>query len=143
MKSAIRLSFFLLATIILNSCSKESVIERRLARRSGKWNIELYEAKYYDNGYYVGQETYANAGYFIFDEDGTVIQTITTNGQVESTAGTWSNTKNEITFIQDGNATVWRITDDSRKSLTIEFIDYYSDETTDYRDEFRMELEKD
>lgn len=144
MKSVLKLTAFVLLTAMVSSaCSKERRIERRLSRKTGKWNIEKYEAKYYEDGYLTGEEAYSNAGYFTFDEDGTVVQVLTINGDSYTSAGTWSNSKDEITFMEDGYATVWKITEDSRKEMTLELEDSYSDGSTHYHDVYKMEIEKD
>jgi hypothetical protein len=144
MKRVLTLTCMILLTgLVTLSCSKEKRIERRLASKSGKWNIETYTYQYYEDGALVESGAYSDIGYFIFDEDGTVVQTYTQDGTTYSYAGTWSNTRDEITFIEDGDATVWKITDYHRNEMTLEFTDVYSINGIDYRDVYVMKLEKD
>ncbi len=144
MKRVLQMSLMvLLVTFVSASCSKEKKIERRLTRKTGKWNIEHYETQFYENGVLVESSSYHDIGYFTFDDDGTVIQTYTQGGTTYTYAGTWSNTENTITFIEDGDAAVWSIKEDSKKEMTIQLIDQYSNGGTDYRDEYTIELERD
>ena len=144
MKRIFQLSTMILLTAFVSaSCSKETKIERRLTRKTGKWNIEHYETKFYENGMLTENENYHNIGYFTFDDDGTVIQTYTDGGDTYTYAGTWSNTDDKITFIEDGDAAVWSIKEDSKREMTLELVDQYSSGGTNYRDVYTIELERD
>jgi hypothetical protein len=144
MKKAIKItSLFLILVLITAACSKEKRIERRLPRKSGKWNIESYNETDYENGSQVYSETYSNVGNFVFDDDGTVVETYIDGGQTYVYSGSWSNTEDKLTIVEDGDAIVYDIEDFSRKEMTLVYTDQYTISNISYKDVITMKLVKD
>lgn len=119
MKKYIRLSAIALAVLFIASCTKEAKISKLLRRGDGKWNIESYSYQEIDAGVVTYTESYSNAGNIVFDEDGMVIWTFTTNGDTDIFSGQWSNQKEAITFNIDGETLVLNIDDKKKKKLTL------------------------
>ena len=118
---------FLVVTFMLVSCSKEKSIERHLDRKGGKWNILSEKSEHFTNDQLVASVTVANAGTIVFDENGNVIYTQVHDGFTEMYGGTWSNTAEEIRLIIDSEVLIYVIKDESRKKMTIEHTDSYTD----------------
>lgn len=114
-----RLSAIALAVLFIASCTKEAKISKLLRRGDGKWNIESYSYQEIDAGVVTFTESYSNAGNIVFDEDGMVIWTFTTNGDTDIFSGQWSNQKETITFNIDGETIVLNIDDKKKKKLTL------------------------
>lgn len=114
-----RLSAIALAVLFIASCTKEAKISKLLRRGDGKWNIESYSYQEIDSGVVTFTESYSNAGNIVFDEDGMVIWTFTTNGDTDIFSGQWSNQKEAITFNIDGETLVLNIDDKKKKKLTL------------------------
>lgn len=144
MKKAIRItSLFLVLVLITAACSKEKRIERRLPSKSGKWNIESYNVIEFQNGSQTDSETYLNVGNFVFDDDGTVVETYIYDGDTDTYSGTWSNTEDKLTIVEDGDAIVYDIEDYSRKEMTLVYTDQYTIDNISYKDVVTIELVKD
>jgi hypothetical protein len=144
MKKAFKItSLFLVLVLITAACSKEKRIERRLASKSGKWNIETITEIDYENGSQVYSGAYSNAGNFVFDEDGTLVETYIDDGTSYVYAGTWSNTEDKLTVIEDGDAMVYEIKEYSRKEMTLVYTDEYSGGGIAYKDVITINLVKD
>lgn len=144
MKNVLRFTgFVLVAGLLTVSCSKEKRIERKLTRKSGKWNIEKYENEFYENGIMQEQYVMTNAGNFVFDDDGTVTETYIESGSTYTYAGTWSNTEDKLTIIEDGDAIVWTIKEFDKHEMELEYVDQYTSGGVTYRDVYTIELEKD
>lgn len=104
-------------------CSKEKRIEKNLVRKEGKWNVQTYDYKYYySNTYYPNESfSYSNAGNIVFEKNGTYIWTFTADGSSDISTGTWSNTADELTLIEDSDALKFKILDESRKEMKLEY----------------------
>lgn len=107
----------------LASCSKEKRIEKNLARKDGKWDVESYEYKYYYNGTFFPYDsfTYTNAGNFVFEKNGTYIWTFIADGDTDVSTGTWSNSGDELTLVQNSDALKFKILEESKKKIKIEY----------------------
>ena len=129
MKTHIKiLSLLVILLIGFSSCSKEKRIEKQLIKKDGKWKITSVDYKYYLNNELNYSENYPNAGTIEFDKKGTCILTITLSGSPEVSAGTWTNSEDNITITADGETTVMKITDGPKKGkMTLEETDYYND----------------
>lgn len=144
MKNILKLTgMVLLTAFVLASCSKEKRIERRLASRSGKWNIVKEDSQSYVNGVLEYSSSDANTGYITFDKDGSLVYTITDNGATESYAGTWSNTEDNLSLVVDGESAVFEIEEDDRKSMSLKMETTSTFNGDTYKDVYTMELEKD
>ncbi len=104
-----------------SSCSKEKRIEKQLYSKSGKWNNTLYDYKYYLNGNLDGTAVYTNTGYIEFKKDGTYTWIFTADGDTDVSTGTWSNTEDQLSMIEPGNPLVWKIVEESKKTLKLEY----------------------
>ncbi len=102
-------------------CSKEKRIERHLYSKSGKWNNTLYDYKYYYNGSQEGSIVYQNAGYIEFEKNGTYTWVFTADGSTDASTGTWSNTEKELIMTESGITTVFKILEESRKEMKLEY----------------------
>ncbi|WP_343637725.1 hypothetical protein [Fluviicola sp.] len=107
----------------LASCSKEKRIEKNLARKDGKWDVESYEYKYYYNGTYYPYDsfTYTNAGSFVFEKNGTYTWTFIADGESDISTGTWSNSGDELTLVQNSSTVKFKILEESKKKIKIEY----------------------
>lgn len=143
MKNITKLLFVLSVFAIgFSSCSKEKRIERHLYSKGGKWNNTLYDYKYYNNGVQESAIVYQNTGYIEFDKDGKFTWVFTADGSTDASSGTWSNTKDQLTLIEPGNTVVYKILEESKKTLKLE----YSETSTQFGDErevYTLTFEKD
>ena len=110
------------------ACSKDKRIERRLQSREGKWNIDTYSFNEYENQVVVDSGSDSDAGYMIFEKNGSMALVLTNFNQ--AIGGTWVNTSDEVILSATGGlALVMKITDDSRKEMTLEYTQIYNDST--------------
>ncbi len=124
MKNVTRVLFLIIVFALgLASCSKEKRIERNLARKDGKWEVESYEYKYYYNGTFYPYEsyTYANAGNFVFEKGGTYTWTFIADGESDVSTGTWSNSGDELTLARNSDVLKFKILEESKKKIKIEY----------------------
>ena len=122
------LSLFIVLLIGFSSCSKEKRIEKQLIKKDGKWKITSVDYKYYQNNVLGSSENYPNAGTIEFDKKGTCVLTLTLSGSPETTAGTWTNSKDNITITANGGTSVMKITEGPKKGkMDLEETDYYND----------------
>lgn len=105
------------------ACSKEKRIERHLVRKEGKWDVKTYDYKYYYNNTYYPNEsyTYTGAGNFVFEKNGTYIWTTILDGETDISAGTWENTADELTLVQNSFALKFKILEESKKEMKLEY----------------------
>ncbi len=137
-----KLILMLLATVfVLGACSKEKRVERWMYRKDGKWNIVSQTYQYYDNGTLVDSEAYTNAGSFVFDKKGSVVYNYNYGGDSGSQGGSWSNSKESITFIFDGEVLEMKISDESKKKMTLTWTEDYP--STNEREVYVFHIEKD
>lgn len=115
----------LIVFIGLSSCSKDKRIERRLARKDGKWNITSMTYQYYIGNTLMDSEAYTNAGSFVFNDNGSVIYNYSYDGDSGSEGGTWTNTEDDVTMIFDGEVVVMKIDDESKKKMTLNWTEEY------------------
>ncbi|MDF3029194.1 MAG: hypothetical protein K0S23_3501 [Fluviicola sp.] len=106
-------------------CSKEKRIERHLVRKEGKWNVDTYDYKYYYNNTFYPNEsfTYSAAGNFVFEKNGTYVWTTIMDGDTDVSAGTWENTADELTLVQNSFALKFKILEESKKEMKLEYTD--------------------
>lgn len=130
--------FSLMAFSVLVSCSKEKRIEHHLSRKDGIWYInKLTEVDYKDGNQtemYVGM----NWGFFQFQKSGT--GTITTSGYIESF--NWSNTKDQLLLESDGTTINFKIVEESRKFITLNYVENETVGSSIYTYDLTYELEK-
>lgn len=119
---------FAVLFIGLASCSKEKRIERQLVKKDGKWKITSVDYKYYLDNTLQSSANFPNAGTIEFNKKGSFVMTITLSGSPQTTGGTWTNSKDAITIISDGNTSVLKIVDGPKKDkMNLEETDYYND----------------
>jgi hypothetical protein len=116
----------------LAGCSKEKRIERHLYRKDGKWNNTLYEYKYIEGGSVTYSEVYANAGYIEFDKNGSYVWTFISDGDSDVEAGTWTNTEDQLTMISNSVALQFKILEESKKEMKLEYTEYNGSDTEVY-----------
>lgn len=130
--------FSLMTFSVLASCSKEKTIEHHLSRKDGIWYInKLTELDYKDGNQtdmYVGM----NWGFFQFQDSGT--GTITSNGYIESF--NWSNTKDQLLLESDGTTINFTIVEESRKFITLNYVETETIGSSVYTHDYTYELEK-
>lgn len=129
MKTHIKILSLLVVLLVgFSSCSKEKRIEKQLIKKDGKWKITSVDYKYYLDNELSYSENYPNAGTIEFDKKGTCILTITLTGVAEVTAGTWTNSEDNITITANGETTVMRIVEGPKKGkMDLEETYYYND----------------
>lgn len=129
MKTAARFLFvFAVLFIGLASCSKEKRLERQLVKKDGKWKITSVDYKYYVQNQLQASANFPNAGTIEFNKKGSFVMTITLSGSPETSGGTWTNSKDEITMTSDGNTTVLKVLERPKKDkMDLEQTDYYND----------------
>lgn len=123
----------------LSGCSKEKRIEKQLYSKSGKWNNTLYDYKYYSNGNQESSIVYQNAGYIEFEKNGTYTWVFTADGDTDASSGTWSNTETDLTMIESGYATVFKIVEESKKEMKLEYTETDGTEREVYTLTFKKE----
>lgn len=111
----------------LASCSKEKRIERQLIKKDGKWKITSVDYKYYVANTLQSSANFPNAGTIEFNKKGSYVMTITLSGSPETSGGTWTNGKDNITLISDGTTSVLKIMEGPKKGkMDLEETDYYN-----------------
>lgn len=115
----------------LSGCSKEKKIEKQLYSKSGKWNNTLYEYKYYQDGTLEDVTNYTNVGFIEFEKGGGYTWTFILDGATDVSSGTWTNTDTQLSLTEGGNTTLWKILEESKKTLKIE----YTETSTEFGDE--------
>lgn len=124
MKKATKLLLILsLFALVFTACSKEKRIERHLVRKEGKWNVETYDYKYYYNNTFFPNEsyTYSGAGNFVFEKNGTYVWTTIMDGDTDISTGTWENTADELTLVQNSFTLKFKILEESKKEMKLEY----------------------
>ncbi|WP_430404065.1 hypothetical protein [Fluviicola sp.] len=122
-----------------SSCSKEKRIEKHLYSKSGKWNNTLYDYKYYEDGALQSSFAYVDAGYIEFEKGGTYSWTFIQDGDATVEAGTWSNTEDMITLISNSIALQFKILEESKTDMKIE----YTEIDGSSKEVYTLTLEKD
>jgi hypothetical protein len=104
----------------------EAEIERNLWSEGGKWNIERLDVKQvcsnHSNSY---EATVYNCGSYSFKNDGSGSFTITVDGNAETGALTYVNTKDQLTFIIN-NVVRFFDMDWTKNNLTISITENYT-----------------
>lgn len=134
---------FLFAILLVgfSSCSKEKRIERQLIRKDGEWKIASLEYRYYVSNELQAVGSYVNAGKIEFDKKGTFTMTTNLGGVPETTAGTWTNSEDEIIVSADGTTSVLKIKDGPKKGkMRLEQVEYYP--ATDEQEAYIYNLER-
>ncbi len=117
MKNGSRFLFlFAVLSLVLTACSKEKNIERQLIKKDGKWQITVVDYKYYVNNELQSSANFPSPGTIEFNKKGTFVMTLTLNGSAEKSGGTWTNTKDNITLIVDGEVTALTINEVPKKN---------------------------
>lgn len=142
MKSLTKFLFVFAGLFIgLASCSKEKRIENQLIRKDGKWKITSINYNYYADNTLESALVFNNAGTIEFSKKGTFIMTMTLSGSPETSAGTWTNTKENITLVSDGETSVMKISDGPKKNkLVLEQTEYYT--STNEKEVYVFNLER-
>lgn len=90
--------------------------------------ITSVDYKYYVDNTLQATGNFPNAGTIEFNKKGSFVMTITLSGSPVTSGGTWTNSKDEITMIADGNTTVLKILEGPKKDkMDLEQTDYYND----------------
>lgn len=134
---------FLFAVLFvgLSACSKEKRVERQLVKKDGEWKIASLEYRYYVSNEIQATGSYANAGKIEFGKKGTFTMTTNIGGVTEVTAGTWTNSDDEITVIVSGTGSVLKIADGPKKGkLRLEQTESYP--ATDEKETYIYNLER-
>lgn len=142
MKNATKLLLVLpFFVLVFTACSKEKRIERHLVRKEGKWNVSTYDYKYYYNNTFYPNEsyTYTGAGNFVFEKNGTYIWTTIMDGDTDISTGTWENTADELTLVQNSFALKFKILEESKKEMKLE----YTESDGIEKEVYTLTLEKD
>jgi hypothetical protein len=131
MKISTKLLLLLSAVFLIGftSCTKVKKTERNLCSKGGKWNNTLYDYKIYYNGSLNYSETYADAGYIIFDKDGAFKSVFIADTVLTAGTGTWSLTYKKITFTDFLNTETYTFIEESKSKFRLEF----EKESGDYR----------
>ena len=134
LKSTVCILFILFIAV---ACSKEKRIENRLCK--GEWNIAKYTVTY--PGFFYGSGV-ADAGTMAFSKNGSLVWTETIDStQVYNC--TWSNSKDEITIVREGQAYIFKIDSESGKEMQIVTTVKYVDEFEDpYNYDLTLKLER-
>jgi hypothetical protein len=92
-------------------------------RKEGKWNVDTYDYKYYYNNTFFPNEsyTYSAAGNFVFEKNGTYVWTTTMDGDTDVSTGTWENTEDELTLVQNSFSLKFKILEESKKEMKLEY----------------------
>jgi hypothetical protein len=122
------IGIFVVGSILVSSCKKESKIERNLWNKGGEWNIESVVAKQIS--------TYApdnfdipinNFGTYTFKEDGSGKLLVSFDGGgIGSETFTYSNTKDKLTLIIDNQAQVFDIVEWEKNTMKISITENFS-----------------
>lgn len=116
MKKIAKILFlFAILSVILTACSKEKKIERALIKKDGKWTITSVDYKYYVTNELQASSNFPNAGTIEFNKKGSFVMTVTLSGSPQNVGGTWTNSKDNITLIANGETTVLKITNGPKK----------------------------
>jgi hypothetical protein len=101
MKKLLLLTMIMIAFV---ACKKETRIEKNLWSNGGKWNIVRMETT--DDHSVSGKtdETIINPGTIQFNKGGSGTMIITTDGDTESSAFTYTNTENKLMLIINGSS---------------------------------------
>ena len=113
--------------LLVTACSKESRIERRIYSKEGKWNVDKYTTTEYENGAVTATGSIYDAGYFVFEKNGVFASVIPIFPQ--NTSGLWSSTEDEVILIFENNGYPFKISGESRREMTLESTQVYSDST--------------
>lgn len=140
-----KLKFLPLIALLLfvsASCNKQKQLEKTLFKKNGTWNINTFTYTGYEDNVLYYNETFSNAGTFVFAENGTGTATFTIDGDTDVNAFTWTNTEDKITIVIDGDAIIFDVKDQSKSTMELENTDSYTDMGISYRDVTNMKLEK-
>jgi len=130
--------FSLLTFSVLTSCSKEKRIENHLSRKDGIWYVNKLTEVDYKDGNQTDMYVLMNWGFFQFQKSGT--GTITSNGYIESF--NWSNTKDQLLLESDGTTINFKIVEESRKFVTLNYVETDTIGSSIYTYDLTYELEK-
>lgn len=135
------ISLSVFGIFFLNSCEK--TVSNKLSSGDGKWKIETAKFQSYENGELDVEETVSNYGTLYFDEKGTITFHIVDDGDNEYWGGLWSNEKETITLIIDGESQIFKILSNKGKSIKLEHTYESTYSSTTYKDVTTYELKKD
>lgn len=129
---------------VVASCSKEKQIERRLTKKDGKWNISSWSYTSYENDVQDGATTsLSNVGTMEFKSDGTGVITFTIPGEpVETNTFTWTNSSDDITVTSDGEVSIMKVLEQSKKEMKLEQTETYSMAGVNYKDVYVWTIAK-
>jgi hypothetical protein len=123
------LLIILLAGFMLSACSKDRRLERRLYKKEGKWNIASISANTYVNGNLDESESISDAGYFLFEKNGTFVFHQEYAGDEYSSGGTWANTEEDLFLNVEGSTLRLEIENESAKEMDLVNRQSYDDST--------------
>lgn len=123
MNKIFSISLLIIFGIVISSCSKQSLIERRL---EGTWQIDVYQKTVYGDGVPVLSESGSNnmVGTFIFDADGKGLYNILKNlgegtyfGDAEFL---WTNTSTTVSIRTNTGTNVFTIETNTKDEMVFE-----------------------
>lgn len=143
MKNVTKFLFlFAILSLVLASCSKEKKMEKQLTKKDGKWNAQSVNYKYYVGSSLEESGNYPATGVVEFKKGGSFLMNISFGAGVYLTSsGTWTNTKDQITIIADGQASVLKIIEGPKKDkLVLE--ETFSYPASDEKETYTYNLER-
>ncbi|MNE62467.1 hypothetical protein D3C87_285160 [compost metagenome] len=143
MKNVTKFLFlFAVLSLVLASCSKEKKLEQQLTRKDGKWNAKSVNYKYYVGSSVEEAGNYPATGAIEFKKGGSFFLNISFGaGAYLTSSGTWTNTKDQITIVADGQASVLKVISGPKKGkLVLE--ETYADPASNEKETFTYNLER-
>lgn len=136
----------MLLIFVVASCSKEKRIENSLHKKGGEWTVKSFYIDNYVNGSYSDKDVYGNQGKMTFSENGTMIWRWDEDGYISDNACSWSNSKDKLTIIWDGEVIIFDISNRKKKSMDLkaEVLSYssFNGQNYTYREVYNMTIEK-
>ena len=119
MKRSGLLLLVLVIPALMNSCSKDRRLERRLHSKEGKWNIESLFQGNYESGELINSVSQDEAGFIVFEKNGSVMINLPVNNQYAAIGGTWSNTSDKVMIATAGQGLIFEVSEESKNKMTL------------------------
>lgn len=149
MKKTLPFLVLFTAIVVLASCSKEKMTERKITRKDGEWvikklNIRTYEEIEPGTSFFMLYDNYgyANCGTMAFDKSSNVTINLDLDGEKHVETGKWSNGTDNITIIDDSTTRMFKIKEINRKELQLTYRYDYTIDGYDYYQESTYEMER-
>ncbi len=142
MKKITKILFlFAVLSVALAACSKDKRIEKTLVKKDGRWKITSIDYRYYVNNQEQSSALIPSPGSIEFNKKGTFVMTLTLNGSLEKSGGTWTNTEDNITLVADGGVTILAIIEGPKKDK-MKLKETNSDDSTGEKETLTYSLER-